>query len=452
LLTADGSFRQTGFRLLDGIALLTILKSMSAAGRPPAFTYKQGQLAAEGVDCARLAHRYDTPLYVYSQRAIEQRMRAFQRAFRSTRHTICYSVKANSNLSLLRVLWKLGGGFDVVSGGELERVLHVSRRTVTKVVFSGVGKTASELDAALRAGILMFNVESEGELELLAERASKLRKPARVALRVNPNIAAVTHPYISTGVRDHKFGVDAADARRLYGRAAADRYLLVTGISVHIGSQIIDPLPFAETAARIGELVRALRQDGHAIQYVDVGGGLGVDYQDFRPEEFDRRLAAYATSLRKSLTLPDTHLLLEPGRAIVANAGLLLTRVLYVKNGVHKRFVIVDAAMNDLIRPALYSAYHEIYPVRDIDHRTSHSYDVVGPICETGDFFARDRVLAEPAPGELLAIFDTGAYGMTLASNYNTRCRPAEVLVNGRKAKLIRRRETIKDLLAQEIR
>jgi diaminopimelate decarboxylase len=429
---------------------------MKIVARPPAFTYKKNHLQADNIPVAHLAEKYGTPLYVYSASTIRERFRAFDAAFKRAAHTVCYSVKANSNLSLLKMLAKLGSGFDVVSGGELERVLYVSRKAAEKVVFSGVGKTAAEIDAALKANILIFNVESESELDLLANRAALLKKKARIALRVNPDVFAETHPYISTGLREHKFGVALHEVGDLYTHAATRKYLDVAGVSCHIGSQITTVEPFAKAMARIAELVRALQANGHNIRYVDAGGGLGITYKnaELESEDFPAKVSAYASALRASLGDLNVHMLLEPGRAIVGPAGTLLTRVVVTKQNGQKRFVIVDAAMNDLLRPSLYGAYHEIVPaqlnqVQQIT-ATSSVVDIVGPVCETGDFFARDREIQPVHEGDLLAILDTGAYGMSLASNYNTRPRPAEVLVDGTSAKVIRKRETVKDLFRQE--
>ena len=434
----------------------------SPQGRPPGFVYRelrrgvlrktvQSVLYCEALALTKLAEKYGTPLYVYSSASIDQRLHEFDRAFRDIPHTICYSVKANSNLTLLRFLAKRGCGFDVVSGGELERVLIADRKAAKQVVFSGVGKTREELTAALKAGIMLFNVESETELWALAECAGRLHKTAPIALRVNPDVAAETHPYISTGLHKHKFGVPIRDARGLYAKASGTRYLRIRGVSVHIGSQITDPGPFGEAMARVGDLVRQLRADGHTIDYVDAGGGLGISYES--PQyDFSHQADDYAAALGNPLRNLDVHLLLEPGRAIVGPAGVLLTSVVYNKSNNGKRFVIVDAAMNDLIRPALYGAFHEIAPLKQSVDGTEKKepVDIVGPVCETGDFFARDRDFGPVEEGDLVAIFDVGAYGMVLASNYNTRPRPAEVLVSGKSAKLIRRREKISDLLRQE--
>ncbi|MFY9792375.1 MAG: diaminopimelate decarboxylase [Candidatus Sulfotelmatobacter sp.] len=409
-------------------------------------------LHCENIPLAKLAERYGTPLYVYSATAILHRLSDFRNAFHSVLHTVCYSVKANSNVNILRLLARQGCGFDVVSGGELERVLVADRRAAKKVVFSGVGKSREEMTAALKAGILLFNVESESELWALAECAAQSRKVARIALRVNPDVAADTHPYISTGLRKHKFGVPIRNARELYAKASVSRYLKVAGVSVHIGSQITDIAPFAEAVDRIAALVRELRADGHRIDYVDAGGGLGIDYQ--KPaSDFADDAARYARAVANPLRGSKVHLLLEPGRAIVGPAGVLLTSVIYRKQNGSKHFLVVDAAMNDLIRPALYGAYHEIVPVVRSEASTAkmEAIDVVGPVCESGDFFARDRDLPRVEEGDLLAILDVGAYGMALASNYNSRPRPAEILVRGKSAKVIRRRETIRELYSAEL-
>ncbi|HZP18264.1 MAG TPA: diaminopimelate decarboxylase [Terriglobales bacterium] len=414
-------------------------------------------LFADRVSVKRLAERYGTPLYVYSATSIRERVRAFQRAFRGSDYSICYSVKANSNLSILRMLAKLGCGFDVVSGGELQRVLRADARGARKVVFSGVGKTAAEIEAALKAGILLFNVESASELELLAHCAAKLKRTARIALRVNPDVPAATHPYITTGLHRHKFGVPISEAGQLYARARAaapsrqgSKYLEVNGVSVHIGSQIQESGPFSAAMERVAGLVRQLRSNGHKIQYVDAGGGLGINYRAAGSEEFAATLAQYAEAITRPLRGLEVKLLLEPGRAIAGAAGILLTRVLYRKTNGDKKFVVVDAAMNDLIRPSLYQAEHQIVPV-ELRDSASETVDVVGPICESGDFFARARELPQASEGDLLAILDAGAYGMALASNYNTRPRPAEVLVDGGRAKLIRKRETVADLMRGEV-
>jgi diaminopimelate decarboxylase len=428
--------------------------------RPPAFTYNwsdrsrpdaRSELLADSVPLTRLAERYGTPLYVYSAAAIRQRYRQFDEAFSACEHTVCYSVKANSNLTILRLLASLGSGFDIVSGGELHRVIAARRKSTAKVVFSGVGKLADEIDSALRAGILLFNVESPSELNLLAGRATHLRKTARFAVRVNPDVDARTHPYISTGLQEHKFGVPMRDASELYRRGAACRHLKSAGVSVHIGSQILDIDPFREAMQRVASLVKTLRHAGHDIRYVDAGGGLGISYAKNPKGKFSARVKAYAAAITRPLQRLGVHVLLEPGRSIIGPAGTLLTRVIYRKRNGGKQFVIVDAAMNDLMRPSLYAAHHEIVPVvLNANSGKITKVDVVGPVCESGDFFARNREIPDVAEGDLLAILDAGAYGMSLASNYNTRPRASEVLVSSTSWKLIRNRESIKDLLASE--
>jgi diaminopimelate decarboxylase len=432
--------------------------------RPPGFVLRESRkglfrrsgtlaLHCDDVPLTNLAKRYGTPLYVYSATSILARLADFNHAFHHVPHTICYSVKANSNISILRLLAREGCGFDVVSGGELERVLVANQRAAEKIVFSGVGKSRGEMTAALKAGILLFNVESESELWALAECAMRSRTMARIALRVNPDVAAETHPYISTGLRKHKFGVPIGSARELYAKASAARYLKVAGVSVHIGSQITDARPFADAVDRVAALVRELRADGHRIDYIDTGGGLGIDYHE-PLSAFSDCLARYARAITNPLRGLKVHLLLEPGRSIVGPGGALVTSVIYRKENGGKHFLVVDAAMNDLIRPALYGAYHEIVPV--IQSRASataklETVDVVGPVCESGDFFARDRELPRVEERDLLAILDAGAYGMALASNYNTRPRPPEILVRGKSVKLIKRRETVHELYAAEL-
>jgi len=432
------------------------VKAEPPAQRSPAFTYRRkvgtscAEMCADAVPLERLAKKYGTPLYVYSGSTIQERYRQLEEAFHGTGHTICYSVKANSNLSILRLLAKLGAGFDIVSGGELQRVAEVSPKAAGRVVFSGVGKQADEIDLALRTDILLFNVESVSELELLAARAAHLRRRAQFAVRVNPDVAAETHPYISTGLHEHKFGVPWSDAPALYSRGSESPQLQAAGVSVHIGSQITDVGPFREAMARIASLVRSLRAEGHNLRYVDAGGGLGIPYER-SSRTFSAMAHRYAKAVFQPLKGLGIHLLLEPGRAIIGPAGVLLTRVVYRKGNNGKQFVVVDAAMNDLLRPSLYGAYHQIVPVAlHADGVATEVVDIVGPICETGDFFARDREIRYLREGDLLAILDAGAYGMTLASNYNTRPRPAEVLVEGSRSQLIRKRESIADLLAPE--
>jgi diaminopimelate decarboxylase len=418
------------------------------------FHYSKRILCCDGVQLDALAQLYQTPLYVYSAGHIRHRYSLFQEAFRGRPFTICYAVKANSALGILRLLGELGAGFDIVSGGELERVRRANKSALRRVVFSGVGKQVWEIDAAIKARILLFNVESVAELGLLARRAEALGIRARFALRVNPDVFADTHPYISTGLREHKFGVDISLARAIYRKAAKLKWLDASGVSVHIGSQIREVGPFAAALERVARLLGELRKDGHDIRYVDAGGGLGIDYGDAPVEStFDpeRKVGEYAAAIEQATDSLGAHLLLEPGRFLVAQAGALLTRVLVVKKNGAKTFVITDAAMNDLIRPALYQAYHEILPVAQARSTIETPVDVVGPVCESGDFFARDRAMPKVKADELLVLLDAGAYGMSQASNYNTRTRPAEVLVDGDQSKLIRRRETWKDLFAPEM-
>ena len=395
-----------------------------------------------------LARKFGTPLYVYSADQIVKRLDMFQQALKGRDHLVCYAVKANSALAILKLLADRGAGFDIVSGGELERVLAVAPGAAERVVFSGVGKTAAEIDLALKVGILEFNVESEAELALLSARAAKLKCNARFALRVNPDVFADTHPYISTGLREHKFGIDIRQAKRIYKSVTANRWLEPHGVSVHIGSQIRSAAPFGAAIARVYRLVTQLRREGIQLKAIDAGGGLGIDYHG---GVFDAaaKVAEYTAAIEHALKGFEGRLLLEPGRFIVAQAGALVARVLQVKRNGKKTFVITDAAMNDLIRPALYQAHHEIVPVRPRAGRP-RTVDVVGPVCETGDFFARDRKLAPVQPGDLVALLDAGAYGMAQSSNYNTRPRAAEVLVEGAKARVIRRRETMADLLGPE--
>jgi diaminopimelate decarboxylase len=429
-------------------------KTAAPEPNPRPFSYRNRTLHCDGAALTTLADQYGTPLYVYSAQQISHRFQLFDEAFAARPHTICYAVKANSSLAILRLLARQGAGFDMVSGGELERVRKAHKAALKKIVFSGVGKQIWEIDAALQSDILLFNVESEAELHLLSARAEALGKRARFALRVNPDVFADTHPYISTGLSEHKFGIDIKAARAIYRKAARSKFLDPAGVSVHIGSQIRKVDPFAAALARVTSLISDLRRDGHNIRYVDAGGGLGIDYgtSAFHPEHQVRK---YAEALTQGLDNEPAHLLLEPGRFIVAQAGALLTRVLYVKKNGTKTFVITDAGMNDLIRPALYHAHHEIIPVKQPAGKSpltdANKVDVVGPVCESGDFFARDRIIPTVKPGDLVLLLDAGAYGMTLTSNYNTRPRPAEVLIDNATPHLIRRRETMRDLLAPEI-
>ena len=420
---------------------------MSTSPRP--FVYVHDRLACSGVDLTKLAESYGTPLYVYSADAIRERLGMLQAEFAAVPNTLCYAVKANPSLAILKLLSELGCGFDIVSGGELERVRRAAPTALGRVVFSGVGKQVWEMDAALSAGILLFNVESEAELEILSQRAVLADKNAKIALRVNPDVFAETHPYISTGLREHKFGIAIERARDVYHRAAQLPGLEPAGVSVHIGSQIRAVEPFHQALLRVRGLVEELRSDGHNIRYVDGGGGFGIEYTNaaFDPAA---SIADYGAAIRSVLQDLNAHLLLEPGRFLVAQAGALLTRVLYTKQNGAKHFVITDAAMNDLLRPALYQAHHEILPVI-ADDRPSQTADIVGPVCESGDFFARDRTTPELRAGDLAVLLDAGAYGMSLASHYNTRVHPAEVLIDAGQPRLIRRRETLDSILAPEL-
>jgi diaminopimelate decarboxylase len=405
-----------------------------------------GELHAEAVPLSRIADQYGTPCYVYSRAALTDAYRAFDAAFAARDHLICYAVKANSNLAILNLLARLGSGFDIVSGGELERVLAAGGHP-GKVVFSGVGKSAEEMRRALAAGILCFNVESESELARLNRIAGEMGKTAPVSLRVNPDVDAGTHPYIATGLKQNKFGVPYADAFALYRSAAGMAHVNIAGIDCHIGSQLTDVAPFAAALERVLALVDRLESDGIPIAHVDLGGGLGIRYQ---AEDDPPTVDAYARELLAGLGARRQMLMIEPGRALVGNAGLLLTRVEYLKHGAGKNFAVVDAAMNDLMRPALYDAWHEVQPVTAAAGAPPRRYEIVGPVCESGDFLAHDRSLAL-REGDLLAIMAAGAYGMTMSSNYNTRPRAAEIMIDGNAAYLIRERETISELMAREV-
>ncbi len=390
----------------------------------PFYRSEQGAaLACGAISLEALAKRYGTPLYVYSADQIVERLQLFQQAFAHRAHLVCYAVKANSALAILKLLAANGAGFDIVSGGELERVLAAAPEAAGRVVFSGVGKIAAEIDLALKAGIFQFNVESEAELKLLALRAAKLKIKARFALRVNPDVFAETHPYISTGLREHKFGIDIGKALAIYKSFAGNRWLQPYGVSVHIGSQIRSAEPFGAAMERVSKLVGQLKREGIALEAIDAGGGLGIDYHG---GSFDAaaKVAEYAAAIESALGTFDGKLLIEPGRFIVAQAGALIAQVLQLKHNGKKIFVITDAAMNDLIRPALYQAHHEIVPVK-LREGKPQAVDVVGPVCETGDFFARDRKLSPLEAGDHIALLDAGAYGMAQSSNYNTRLRPA---------------------------
>lgn len=402
-----------------------------------------GQLHVEHVALETLAERFGTPLYVYSRAALVAAYQRYTTALEGVPHLVCYAVKANGNLAILNLFARLGAGFDIVSGGELSRVLAAGGDPA-KVVFSGVGKTVAEMRQALAAGIRCFNVESESELIRLDRVAREMGKRAPVSLRVNPDVDPGTHPYISTGLKENKFGIPIEDAPRLYREAARLAHVRVVGVDCHIGSQLIDLAPLADAAERVFALADALAREGIALEHIDLGGGVGICYRDEAPPD----LAAYGRFLRERFAGRRESLLLEPGRSLVGDAGVLLTRIEYLKHGAHKNFAIVDAAMNDLMRPALYEAYHAIVPVA---HRAAplRTYDIVGPVCETGDFIGAARELAVEE-GDLLAVLSAGAYGMSMASNYNSRPRAAEVLVDENRIHLVRDRETVQGLMAGE--
>jgi len=410
------------------------------------FSYRDSALHCEGVSLARLVDAVGTPAYVYSKAAMLESYGAYEAAFREVPHLICYALKANSNLGVVATLARAGAGADIVSGGELQRALRAGVPP-SKIIFSGVGKTREEMREALKADILMFNVESSSELRVLDEVAREMGARAPVALRVNPDVDPLTHKYVATGLKTSKFGIPYTQALAAYEEAAQRPGLQVVGAQMHIGSQLTKSAPFADATARLGALVKTLRERRIEISMLDVGGGLGIRYRDETPPSH----AEYATALLPALRELGVTVLLEPGRSIVGNAGALLTRVLYHKATDAKNFVVVDAAMNDLIRPAFYDSYHEILPVAaPRAGATKEIADVVGPICESGDFFARDRELAQPEEGDLVAVMSAGAYGFVMASNYNTRPRPVEVLVDGDRYTIVRRRETFEDLVAGE--
>ena len=409
----------------------------------PTLNAREGALWLEDLPLADIAARFGTPTYVYSKAALEAAFGAWQQALAGRRALVCYAVKANSNLGILSVFARLGAGFDIVSGGELARVLAAGGRA-DKVVFSGVGKTRAEMRQAMEAGIRCFNVESAAELEHLNAVAGELGKRAPIALRVNPDVDPKTHPYISTGLKGNKFGVAFADALDLYRRAAALPNLRISGVACHIGSQLLDPAPMAEAAQKLRDLVDRLAAEGIVLAHIDLGGGLGIRYRDETPPA----VADYLAPLLAVFEGRSEELCFEPGRSLVGNAGLLLTRIEYLKPGETKNFAIVDAAMNDLARPALYDAWHEVVEVNP-HAGAAVEYDIVGPICESGDFLARARTLAV-TEGELLAILSAGAYGMTMSSNYNTRPRAAEVIVDGDQAHAVRQREAVAELFAAE--
>jgi diaminopimelate decarboxylase len=407
------------------------------------FDYRNGELHAEAVPLARVAERYGTPCYVYSRAAVTATYRAFDTAFAERDHLLCYAVKANSSLAVLNVLARLGSGFDIVSGGELARVLAAGGDPA-RIVFSGVGKSAEEMRRALMAGILCFNVESESELLRLDTVAAQCGRTAAMSLRVNPDVDPRTHPYIATGLKENKFGIPWEDALALFRRAREMRHVAITGIGFHIGSQLTEVAPFVAALDRVLELADRLQAEGLKLAHVDIGGGLGIRYRDESPPA----PGDYAKALAGRLGSRPLKILLEPGRALVGHAGLLLTRVEYLKHGRERNFAVVDAAMNDLLRPALYEAWHDVLAVR-AGGGGAH-YEIVGPVCETADFLARDRAL-DLREGDLLAIMAAGAYGMSMSSNYNTRPRAAEVMVDGAALHLIREREAVSELMAREI-
>jgi diaminopimelate decarboxylase len=408
------------------------------------FTYRDGTLHAENIALTEIAEQFGTPLYVYSRQALEQHMRDYQQALGDWPGMICYAVKANSNLAVLNVLARLGAGFDIVSQGELERVLAAGGEP-NRIVFSGVGKQASEMQRALEVGVHCFNVESEAELERLSQVAVDMGKVAPVSLRINPDVDAQTHPYISTGLKDNKFGIAIDDAVRIYRHAATLPGLIIKGVDCHIGSQLTDIAPFLDALDRLLALIDQLAEYGIDIEHLDLGGGLGVTYRDEQPTS----IGDFVQAVKQRLAGRSLQLLFEPGRSIAANAGVFLTRVEYLKLSEHKNFAIIDGAMNDLIRPSLYSAWQNIVPIVEHSDAAARCYDVVGPVCETGDFLGKDRDLSIAA-GDLLAVMSAGAYGFVMASNYNTRGRPAEVVVDGDQLHLVRQRETIAEQFAHE--
>jgi len=409
------------------------------------FSYQNGQLAAEDVALSKIAADYGTPCYVYSRATLERHWHAFDDVFAGHDHLICYAVKANSNLAVLNLFARLGSGFDIVSVGELERVIAAGGDP-SKVVFSGVAKTAAEMRRALEVGILCFNVESEAELDRLNTVAAEMGVQAPASLRVNPDVDAQTHPYISTGLKENKFGIDIAAAPQACAHAAAMSNINLIGIDCHIGSQLTDTAPFTAACDRLLLLLDALQAQGIEIHHLDLGGGLGITYGDETPPS----PAAYAEALLEKLGGRGFKIILEPGRAIAGNAGVMLTQVEYLKSNDYKNFAIVDAGMNDLLRPSLYSAWQAIIPLQQASSAEKKMYDIVGPVCETGDFLGKERELALEA-GDLLAVRSSGAYGFSMASTYNSRPRCAEVMVDGDKSYLIRRRETVAELFSSEM-
>ena len=408
------------------------------------FQYQSGSLHAEQVSVAAIAERFGTPTYIYSRAALEQHWQAFDEAFAEMPHLVCYAVKANSNLAVLNVLARRGSGFDIVSAGELARVIAAGGEA-TKTVFSGVGKTEAEIEYALQQGIRCFNVESIPELSRINDVAQRLDTKAPISIRVNPDVDAQTHPYISTGLKENKFGIAIEDARAVYRSASEMSHLDIVGVDCHIGSQLTSVAPFVDALKRVLALIDELKADGTVIKHLDIGGGLGIHYRDETPPT----PAEYAAKLKPLLADRDLEILLEPGRAIAGNAGILLTKVEFIKPTEAKQFAIVDAAMNDLLRPALYQSWQAIVPVVAESTAPKAVYDIVGPICETGDFLGKDRELVIEQ-GDLLAIRSAGAYGFTMSSNYNSRPRAAEVMVDGAEMHVVRERETVQSLFAGE--
>jgi diaminopimelate decarboxylase len=410
------------------------------------FEYRQGELCCEHVPVSQIAKEVGTPCYIYSHATLIRHIRAYDSAFKNVPHLIAFAMKANSNLAILRLMAKEGSGVDIVSGGELFRALKAGVPP-SKIVFAGVGKNVEEIRDALKAGILMFNIESPAEMHAINEVAASVGTIAPVALRINPDIDPKTHPYISTGLKKSKFGIAADRALEEFRVASTLRHIDVVGVHAHIGSQLTEVTPFVESLKKVLALVDALKEQGITVRYLNIGGGLGITYSDEKPP-LPQELADAVSPLVKGL---DLTLVMEPGRVIVGNAGILVTKALYEKIGETKRFIIVDAAMNDLIRPSLYSAYHDIRPVSEaLLHRPKHPVDVVGPVCESGDFLAKDRSLPEVRPGDLLAVMSAGAYGFVMASNYNSRPRVPEVLVRDGEVHVIRARETYEDLVRGE--
>jgi len=410
------------------------------------FEYRQGELYCEDVPVSRIAKEVGTPCYVYSHATLLRHFRAYDSAFKNIPHVIAFAMKANSNLAILRMMAEEGSGADIVSGGELFRALKAGV-PASKIVFAGVGKSPDEILEALKADILMFNVESPAEIRAINDVAASVGKKARIALRINPDVDPKTHPYISTGMKKSKFGIAADRAVEEYKMASSLGHTDVVGVHAHIGSQLTDVTPFVDSLKKVVALIDTLKIQGINIRYLNIGGGLGITYAEEKPP-LPQDLADAISPLVKDLGLT---LVMEPGRVIVGNAGILVTKALYEKAGETKHFIIVDAAMNDLLRPSLYGAYHEIRPVNEeAGHRAKHQMDIVGPVCESGDFLAKDRILAAVKPGELLAVMSAGAYGFVMASNYNSRPRVPEVLVKGGEIHVIRARETYDDLIKGE--